>query len=133
MKRLVAIAVLAVYGSATAQHQSEHAVSDAVLELTMTSIPANAETLAAVTARIELPKDDRSRDDAPSAQGVEHGALGLDKASAAREDGRAFGEAAAAAARDNRENASRASRGVADQERPPAAPETPDRPSPPSR
>jgi biotin carboxylase len=120
MKRLVAIAMLAVYGFATAQEQAERSVADAVPEPTMTLIPANTQTLAAVTAKIELPKDAKSGD-VPSAQGVEHGARGLDEASAARENGRAFGDAAAAAARDNRENASRASRPVEEQGRPPAA------------
>ena len=112
MMRLVAIAVLAVYGFATAQEQRERSVEDAVREPTMTLIPANTQTLAAVTAKIELPKGGHSGD-VPSA-------LGLDQASAARENGRAFGEAAAAAARDNRENASRASR-LENQGRSPAA------------
>jgi hypothetical protein len=120
MMRLVAIAALAVYGFATAQDRPERSVADAVREPTMTLIPANTETLAAVTARIELPKDGQSGD-APTARGVDEGALGLDKASAARDNGRAVGEAAAATARDNRESASRAPRRAEDQGRPPAA------------
>ncbi len=112
MMRLVAIAALAVYGSATAQEQPERSVEDAVREPTMTLIPANTESLAAVTGRFELPKDGQSGD-VPT--------RGVDNASAARENGRAVGEAAAAAARDNRENASRAPRPVVDQGRPPAA------------
>ena len=116
MMRLVAIAVLAVYGFATAQEQRERSVEDAVREPTMTLIPANTQTLAAVTAKIELPKGGHSGD-VPSALG----ARGVDEASAARENGRAAGEAASAAARDNRENASRASRPVEDQGRQPAA------------
>ena len=135
MKRLFAITALAsavIGGAAIAQDEPERGNKSAVLELTMTLIPMNAESPGVVTAAIELPKDS-SGEYIPSANGVEHSAPGLDTANVAREDGRAFGQATAAAARENRENATRASHdtGV---EGPPAPPETPpDRPTPPTR
>ena len=127
------IAVLtsaAIGGPALAQDPPPRVPS--VLELTMVLIPANAETPEAVTAKIELPKDAASGNYIPSAQSVEHSERGLETANAAREDGRAFGQATAAAARDNREDAVRASHGADEKERP-APPETPDRPTPPDR
>jgi hypothetical protein len=127
MKRLLAIGALTsaiICGAATAQDDVQRGNKDAVLELTMTLIPASAKTSAAVTAIIELPKES-SGGELSSTQGVEHGARGLDAANAAREDGRAFGEAAAAAARDNRESAGRASR--TDGNPPAANPDPPDR------
>ena len=134
MKRLFAITALAsavIGGAAIAQDESARGNKNAVLELTMTLIPINAESPAAVTAAIELPKDS-SGDYIPSAAGVEHSAQGLDTANLAREDGRAFGQATAAAARENRENATRASHD-AELEGPPAPPEPPDHPTPPTR
>ena len=134
MKRLLAITALTsavIQGSAVAQDEAQRGNRGAALELTMTLIPESAKTSAAVTAIIELPKKS-SGDDVPNTQGKERGALGLDTANVAREDGRAFGEAAAASARDNREAASRASRDVGNQS-PPAPPERPDRPALPSR
>lgn len=136
MKQLLAIAAMTSAfgcGSAIAQSESERGNKDAVLELTMTLLPANAEAPDAVTAMIELPKADSSGVDLPSAQGVEHSERGLGTADVAGEDGRAFGKAAAAAAREDRENASRASHDVETQEQPPALPETPDPPGPPAR
>jgi hypothetical protein len=134
MKRLLAITALTsaiVCGAATAQDDAQRGNRHAVLELTMTLIPASAKTSAAVTAIIELPKES-SGNELPSTPGVEHGARGLDAANAAREDGREFGEAAAAAARDSRESASRASRSGG--QPPPAAnPKPPDPPGLPSR
>ena len=129
---IAALTGAAICGPALAQEQPPRVPS--VLELTMVLIPANAETPAAVTAKIELPKD-ASGNYIPSAQGVEHSERGLDTANAAREDGRAFGQATAAAARDNRENAVRAATGASEKERPtpPETPETPDRPTPPGR
>ena len=135
MKRLFAITALAsavIGGAATAQDEPERGNKNAVLELTMTLIPMNAESPAVVTAAIELPKDS-SGDYIPSANGVEHSAPGLDTANVAREDGRAFGQATAAAARENRENATRASHDAVVEEPPPAPPETPDHPTPPGR
>ena len=106
------------------------------LEITMTLLPASAQTPDAVTKTIELPKRPDGSD-IPSAAGVEHSANGLATANAAREDGRAFGQATAAAARENRENATRASRPDPSEQRPepPETPETPapDRPGPPPR
>jgi hypothetical protein len=134
MKRLLAITALTsavIQGSAVAQDEAQRGNSDAVLELTMTLIPTNAKTSAAVTAIIELPKE-LSGDETPNTQGAERSSRGLDRANSAREDGRAFGDAAAAAARDNREAASRASHD-ADNPPPPPTPEPPDRPDRPSR
>lgn len=130
MKQLFAICALAMCGTAASQDDEQRPNADAVLELTMTLIAANAEKPSAVTATIELPKDDGGESIA-SERGVERSARGLDTANLARENGAAFGEAAAAAARDNRENASRAPRAVEAQERPSPAP--PDRPVPPTR
>jgi hypothetical protein len=137
MQRLIAITALTgaiICGSAVAQdaedRSDEH--KDSVLELTMALIPANAQTPAALTATIELPKNESTGAYIPSAQGVEHSADGLDTANLAREEGRAFGEATAEGARENRENVGRASRDAASSERPPA-PETPDPPGPPAR
>lgn len=126
MKRLFAIGALTsaiICVSAIAQDGARHDNRNAALELTITLVPANAKTPAAVTAIIELPE--KSRGDAiPSTRGVEHSARGLDTANLARE--------AAAAARDSRETAARAPRNVGDQP-PPANPQPPDRPNSPSR
>jgi hypothetical protein len=138
MQRLVAITALAgaiTCGSAVAQDEPNRADkgTDSVLELTMALIPADAQTAAAVTATIELPKNESTGAYIPSAQGVQHSARGLDTANLAREEGRELGEATAEEARENRENAGRASRDPPSPERPPAAPETPDPPGPPAR
>ena len=117
-----------ICGSAIAQDEAQRHNRNAALELTMALIPANAKTPAAVTAIIALPEESRG-DDIPNTRGVEHGAHGLDKA---MEDGRSFGEAAAAVARDNRETAGRASRSAGNQPLP-ANPQPPDRPNSPSR
>ena len=137
MKRLFAITALTsaiTCGSVIAQDAPNRGDDHkaAVLELTMALIPANAQTPAAVTATIELPKNESTGAYIPSAQGVEHSAGGLDTANVAREEGRAFGQATAEAARENRENAARASRDTASPERPPP-PETPNPPGPPAR
>ena len=139
MQRLIAITALAgamtwLSVSAIAQdapNRSDDA-KDSVLELTMSLIPANAQTPAAVTATIELPKNE-SGEYIPSARGIEHSAGGLDTANAAREEGRAFGEATAEGARENRENVGRATRDAATPGRPSTPPETPDPPRPPAR
>ena len=73
MKRLFTITVLAsavIGGAAIAQDEPERGNKSAVLELTMTLIPMNAESPAVVTAAIELPRDS-SGDYIPSANGVE--------------------------------------------------------------
>jgi len=127
---IAALTSAAICGPALAQDPPPRVTN--VLELTMVLIPANAETPAAVTAKIDLPKDAASGNYIPSVQGVENSERGLETANAAREDGRAFGQATAATARDNRENAVRAAQGASEKERP-APPETPDRPTPPGR
>ena len=139
MMKLLTMSVLAsavICGSAAAQDRPKRGNRDAALEITMTLLPASAQTPDAVTKTIELPKRPDGSD-IPSAAGVEHSANGLATANAAREDGRAFGQATAAAARENRENATRASRPDPSEQRPepPETPETPapDRPGPPPR
>src|SRR5262245_61408322 len=127
MKGLLAITALTsaiVCGSAVAQVEAPRGSRDATLELTMTLMPTNAKTSAAVTAIIELPKQP-SGDAIPNAKGVERRAHGFDRTNRAREDDRGFGEDAAAAARDKREAAGRASHGVSNGT-PPAPPELPD-------
>lgn len=136
MTRLLTITVLAsavICGTAAAQ-EPKAGNRDAALEITMTLLPATAQTPDAVTNTIELPKGSDGHY-IPSAAGVEHSADGLATANAAREDGRAFGQATAAAARENRENATRASRAAPSEQRPepPETPEPPDRPGPPPR
>jgi hypothetical protein len=137
MQRLITITVLTgvtTWGSAIAQdvpHRRDK--KDSMLEWTMALIPANAQTPAAVTATIELRKNESTGAYIPSAQGVEHRADGLDAANQAREEGRAFGQATADAARNNRENVGRASRDPPSSERAPAPTETPGPPSPPAR
>jgi len=105
MKRFAVIGALAVgviVTSASAQSGAAPAQAAGVLELTMRLMPANAESSTVITSTIELRKDSAGAHTpkAPSAE----------TANLAREDGRAFGEAAAAAARDNRESAGRRSR-----------------------
>jgi hypothetical protein len=105
MKRFAVIGALAVgviVNSASAQSAAVPAQAAGVLELTMRLMPANAESSTVITSTIELRKDSAGAY-APKAPGAE-------AANHAREDGRAYGEAAAAAARDNRESASRRSR-----------------------
>jgi hypothetical protein len=131
VQRIFAIALLAnaACGTVAAQDEPSRSTREAALELTMTLMPANAETPDAVMRTLELPKD-TSGNFVPSTAGVVNSGRGLDTANAAREDGRAFGAAAAAAASENRENASRASRPPREDR--PAPPETPDRPAPPA-
>jgi hypothetical protein len=105
MKRFAVIGALAVaviVTSASAQSGTVPARAAGVLELTMRLMPANAESSTAITSTIELRKDSAGAyiTNAPRAESADLG----------REDGRAHGEAAAAAARDNRESASRRSR-----------------------
>ena len=133
MKRLAISALTSaiICGSGIAQNETQRNSRDAVLELTMTLIPPNANSAAAVTAIIELPEKLRGDAIANTHDG-QHSARGLDNADAAREAGRMLGESAAAAARDNRESASRASRPAGNQP-PPANPQPPDRFTLPSR
>lgn len=107
------------------------------LELTMTLMPEDAELPDAVTRELELPRYAEGENEGeyiPSAQGVEHGTQGLDTANLAREDGRAFGEAAREAAQDNREEFGQGERPDLDDVLPDQVPDdhTPDLPEPPA-
>ncbi|HEX5420229.1 MAG TPA: hypothetical protein VFY39_09530 [Gammaproteobacteria bacterium] len=101
-----AVTLVVAAGSAMAQDQtSGHSRSlhaDGNLDVTMTVIGRNAKLPDAVTKQLELPKDDSGAYIAAQ-QGVDHSAKGLGTANAARADGRAFGEATAAAARQHAE------------------------------
>lgn len=127
MRLLITIIACALCGSAAAQDEPERGERDVEIEPTMILLPANAETLVEVTQRIKLPSAVHS----PSADAVARRAPGLDSKGTARENGRAFGAAAAAASRDNRESVVRGARGT--EERPRPTPEPPDRPAPPNR
>jgi hypothetical protein len=136
MKLLVitALALTLTAGSAFAQDGTEGEEADEALDLTMTLMPQDAELPDVVTADIELPKDEEGLP-IPSEQGVEHGGEGLETANLAREDGRAFGEAAAAAAQENREDVSRGSMpdlGELLPDNVPEIPEIPEHPTPPT-
>ena len=75
------------------------------LEITMTLMPEGANVPDAVMRVLALPEfPEASQNDAEPRPGAESSANGLDIANQARADGRAFGEAAAAAAQDNRES-----------------------------
>jgi hypothetical protein len=102
----LAFALTAGYASAQ-DGDGEDAVDG--LEVTMTLMPEGGELPELVMALIELPKDEAG-DYIPNARAVENAARGHETANAAREDGRAFGAAMAAAARENREDASRGGR-----------------------
>ena len=100
------------------------------LDETMRLMPQDATLPDVVTAAIELPKDEEGAH-IPNKAAVEHSAHGLETANAAREDGRAFGEAMAAAARENRENVTRSSRPDLEDLLPDRVPGPPDAPDPP--
>jgi hypothetical protein len=99
-------------------------------ESTLTVIPEDAELPSVVTEDLALPKD--GEDFLPAVQGVEHGSAGLETANLAREDGRAFGEAAAAAAEQNREDFERGSRPDLEDLLPDQVPSIPDVPDVPN-
>jgi hypothetical protein len=107
------------------------------LDVTMTLMPEGADLPDAVTRELELPRYTEGENEGeyiPSSQGVENSANGLETANAAREDGRAFGEAAAEAAQDNREEHSRGNMPDLENLLPdqvPDMPGPPDRPGPP--
>jgi hypothetical protein len=135
MKPLLAISALTsaiICGSAIAQDEAHRSNRPGVLELTMTLIPNDARTSAAVTAIIELPPTFRG-DKVQNTQGAERSARGLDTASLSSEHGRELGEAEAAAARDNLETVGRASHDGRDQPPPAAPPEPTERTDLPSR
>ncbi len=110
---------------------------------TLTLMPQGATLPDAVTAAIDLPTDEEGVY-IPADAAIEHGAQGLETANAAREDGRAFGEATAAAAQENREDVARGSRPDLEELLPdqvptvpelpglPELPDRPDRPTPPT-
>lgn len=103
------------------------------LDVTITLMAEDAEESDAVTRTLELPTNDEG-EYIPSDQGVDNSAKGLETANAAREDGRAFGEATAAAAQESRENLGRGERPNLEDLVPdhvPNVPELPETPSPP--
>jgi hypothetical protein len=125
---IVALAGAVIVTSAAAQSGAAPVNAATEIGLTMRLMPANAESPAVITATIELRKDNADlRKDRPGER--ISSAKSAAAAARAREDGRAFGEAAAAAARDNRESASRGSRPDLADDRAP----TPDRHAPTSR
>lgn len=135
MKRFLIVTGFAV-GLATgpAFAQDGEDTTDA-LDQTVALMPESAESADAVTGRIELPKDENGEFIA-SVEGVEHSARGLETANLAREDGRAFSEAAASAAQQNREDYGRGSTPDLGTLLPDQAPDVPDRPetlSPPAQ
>jgi hypothetical protein len=78
-------------------------------EQTIALLAEGAELPDVVTAAIDLPKD-ADGDYRPSANAVGRSAEGIATANAAREDGRAFGQATAAQAKENRELRTRGER-----------------------
>jgi hypothetical protein len=131
MKLALAAAVfIAMSSGAVAQGKSDAKSLDSRLEQTMALLPQGAELPSAVTEAIDLPKDDEG-EYRPNAAAIEHSAHGLEIANLAREDGRAFGQATAAAAQENREDHARGSRPDVADLRPddvPAQPTLPDLP-----
>lgn len=127
MKQLLLTATFAfafIGGPAFAQATPE-GDADEILEPTIALLPEDADLPDAVTNAIELPE-------VASAEAIERSTKGLETANLAREDGRAFGEAAAAAAQENRENVSRGSRPDLSELLPdqvPAVPTIPDLPN----
>jgi hypothetical protein len=138
MKVLGDMAKLQVIGFlALAATQSVLPAQDEVgeLDLTMMLLPEGARAQEAVTREIELPKTETSEVRA-SENGETSSEQGLGTANtareSARENGRAFGEAAAASAQDAIENLSRGQKPDLDELRPdPEIPEPPDVPEPP--
>jgi hypothetical protein len=132
MKRanqLLATTLALVLGASPAFAQ-DAGEDDGDLDVTMRLLPANAELPDAATREIELPVNDEGEFRA-SEQGIENSLAGIETANAAREDGRAFGQEAAAAAQENRENMGRGSRPDLEEllpEQVPNVPEIPDRP-----
>jgi hypothetical protein len=107
MKHFLVAAGLALAlsaGSARPQdaHDGKGDEANDLPDSTLTVIPEGAELPAVVTDNLDLPK--HGEDYLPAVQGVEHGGAGLETANLAREDGRAFGEALAAAAEQSRED-----------------------------
>jgi hypothetical protein len=93
MKHFLPIVGCAIALAGTSAFGQDEANEGAVIS-TMTVIPESAELPDAVTKELVLP-------DEASEAAREHSAEGLAKANAARIDGRAFGQATAAAAREH--------------------------------
>lgn len=131
MKLAIAAAVFVAMSSSAvfAQGKSDSKRPDSRLEQTMALLPQGAELPSVVTAAIDLPKDDQD-EYRPNAAAIEHSAHGLETANLAREDGRAFGQATAAAAQENREDHARGSRPDVADLRPDGVPALPDLPDP---
>jgi hypothetical protein len=135
MKQLIYLTALAVsLGTASAFAQEDSENITAGLDVTIALVPADAELPDVVTAPIDLPKDEDGND-IPSAEGVENSAHGLETANRAREDGRAFGEAMAAAAQQNREDAAHGPPDLEDlrPDQAPDVPGPPETPGPPAQ
>jgi hypothetical protein len=137
IQRVIAAALAGVLcaGAALAQNAAESGQVILGLDLTMRLMPADAVVPDAVVATIELP---RAEDGSfiPHDKAVERSGRGLTTANAARENGRAFGEAMAAAARENREDVTRGGRADATPSPPDQAadrPLVPERPVPQER
>lgn len=107
------------------------------LGVTFQLLPENVELPEAVTRELSLPNAD-DPELPPPQQALDNSQGGLDTANAAREDGRAFGQATAAAAQENVENLGRGSRPDLSELVPEAAPPDlseipPEVPEPPGR
>jgi hypothetical protein len=134
---LVTAVAFAVSGASAFADDADRTVG--ALEVTMKLMPERATLPDVVTAAIDLPKHEDGTY-VPSAAAVEHSARGLETANAARENGRAFGEAMAAAARESREDATHGQRPdpadlpdhVPELPTPPERPDVPDHPTPPN-
>jgi hypothetical protein len=100
MKHWITIVGWALALAGTSASGQDTANEDAA-NSTMTVIPQDAELPDAVTKELVLP-------DEASEAAREHSATGLAKANEAREDGRAFGQATAAAAREHAQDSAQA-------------------------
>lgn len=107
MKGLIAVGLTLALSSNWVFAQGEEG-ENGDLDVTITAMPQDAEVPEVVTGDITLPMDEDGNY-IPAEEGVENSAEGLAIANEAREDGRAFGEAAAAAAEANREDLGRGS------------------------
>lgn len=108
-KRSIVAGMALALSSSWALAQDGEDGEDGDLDMTIAVMPEGADLPDVVTGEITLPMDDDGNY-IPAEQGVENSADGLSTANAAREDGRAFGAAAAAAAEANREDLGRGSR-----------------------
>lgn len=127
MKGLIAAALTLALSSNWAFAQDGDEGDDGDLDVTITVMPEGADLPDVVTGDITLPVDEEGNF-IPADEGVDNSAEGLSIANEAREDGRAFGEAAAAAAEANREDLGRGSMPDQVPETPGDLPELPDLP-----